>query len=185
MRWLDGTTGSMDVGLCEFPETVKERRAWRAAGTGSRRQRLLRTQGQRSHTHARTRVGSLDWRLPGCCLPPGCRALAVRLCTRHRAALGSALDCRPLSLQLGSCALEAEGRRATLWGQGLRVGSTATELCQLDLRGPSRSLATGASRARPSPSPPRPASPREDPRRAAEGPTGSTAWGPPRWGDCV
>ena len=31
LRWLDGVTDSMDMGLREFGEVVKDREAWRAA----------------------------------------------------------------------------------------------------------------------------------------------------------
>ena len=55
MRWLDGITDSIDMGLNKFWEMVKDREAWHAAvhGIAKRQTRLTHTMDSGTDVHVR------------------------------------------------------------------------------------------------------------------------------------
>ena len=64
MRWLDGITNSMDMGLSKLSELVKDREAWHAAVHGVQSRTRLRDWTELKHfqvTVAVLLVGKLPW----------------------------------------------------------------------------------------------------------------------------
>ena len=93
MRWLDGITDSMDMGLSKLQELVMDREAWRAAVHGVTETRRRLSDSHLLSSHLQHPKG----RLHGCPASSSRKRTVSRPSPRVQVALGSWLTAAPPS----------------------------------------------------------------------------------------